>query len=110
MPAPLWGEARAGADGVAPAIGEEDARSDAASSDQRTRKARRSPQEQTERRDYLALNRFEKLLTMTESMNLARPVEDDDEDSARRAAENAGEIVLSPHGRRAATRLKLELD
>ena len=110
LPAPLWGEARTAADGAAPAIGEVDARSNAASSDERTRKARRSQQEQTERRDYLALNRFEKLLTMAESMNLARPVEDDDEDSARRAAENAGEIVLSPHGRRAATRLKLELD
>ena len=110
FPAPLWGEARTAAEGVAPTVGEEDARSKSASSDERTRKARRSPQEQTERRDYLALNRFEKLLATAESMNLARPVEDDDEDSARRAAENAGEIVLSPHGRRAATRLKLELD
>ena len=110
LPTPLWGEARAGADGAGPAIGEEDALSNAAGGDERARKARRSQREQTERRDYLALNRFEKMLTMAESMNLPRPVEDDDEDAARRAAENAGEIVLSPHGRRAATRLKLELD
>ena len=68
---------------------------------------RRSKQEQTERRDYLALNRFEKLLTLSESMNLARPVEDDDEDAARQAA---AEIVLLPHRKSAATRLKLELD
>ena len=64
---------QAGADGAAPAIGEEDALSNAAGGDERARKARRSQQEQTERHDYLALNRFEKMLTMAESMNLAAP-------------------------------------
>jgi nitric oxide reductase NorD protein len=109
-PVPLWGEARIDAAGNAPAIGEENSESAASDGDQRTRKGRRSEQEQTERRDYLALNRFEKLLTMAQSMNLARPVEDDDEDGARRATEDPGEIVLSPHRKTAATRLKLELD
>jgi nitric oxide reductase NorD protein len=110
LPAPLWGEARLCADGAGPVFGDEDAASSAASNDERAHKARRCRQEQTERRDYLALNRFEKLLTQTESMNLARPVEDDEEDGARRATEDASEIVLSPHGRSAATRLRLELD
>lgn len=109
-PVPLWGEALIDATGVAPAVGEDDAPASAGEGDERTRKGRRSEQEQTERRDYLALNRFEKLLTMSESMNLARPVEDDDEDAARQAAEDAAEIVLSPHRKSAATRLKLELD
>ena len=74
------------------------------------RKARREAQDETQRQDYLALNRFEKMLTLAQSMNLARPVEDDDEDGARHAAENSDEIVLSPHRKPAATRLKLELD
>src|SRR5208337_3447607 len=74
------------------------------------RKARRETQDEMQRQDYLALNRFEKMLTLAQSMNLARPVEDDDEDGARHAAENSDEIVLSPHRKTAATRLKLELD
>ena len=57
------------------------------------RKARRKTQDQAQRQDYLALNRFEKLLTLAQSMNLARPVEDDDEEGARHAAENSDEIV-----------------
>ncbi|MGO9420218.1 hypothetical protein, partial [Roseiarcus sp.] len=61
------------------------------------RKARRETQDETQRQDYLALNRFEKMLTLAQSMNLARPIEDDDEDGARHAAENSDEIVLSPH-------------
>ncbi len=43
-------------------------------------------------------------------MNLARPIDDDDDEGARRAVENSDEIVLSPHRKAAATRLKLELE
>lgn len=109
-PTPLWGEAFFDAAGAAPAPAEGANDGAGQSGDDRTHKGRRSAQEQTERQDYLALNRFEKLLTMSESMNLARPVEDDDPDGARKAADDAAEIVLSPHRKNAATRLKLELD
>jgi nitric oxide reductase NorD protein len=109
-PTPLWGEALIDCAGLPPAPAEGADGGAQPSDEERSHKGRRSEQEQTERRDYLALNRFEKLLTISESMNLARPVEDDDPDGARKAAEDAAEIVLSPHRKNAATRLKLELD
>ncbi len=110
-PVPLWGEAiDTPPAALPPAADDSVSGGRSAEGDQRTHKARRQEQEQTGRRDWLALNRFEKMLSMTESMNLARPVEDDDEQGARRAADDADEIVLSQHGRRAATRLRLELD
>ncbi len=43
-------------------------------------------------------------------MNLARPVEDDDEEGARQAAETSDTVVLSPHRMPAATKLRLELE
>lgn len=109
-PTALWGEALTDSAGAAPAPADGAEGAAQPSDDECAHKGRRSAQEQTERRDYLALNRFEKLLTMSESMNLARPVEDDDPDGARKAAGDASEIVLSPHRKNAATRLKLELD
>jgi nitric oxide reductase NorD protein len=109
-PVPLWGEAIESANGAAPADMGEPPASSAQRRDPVARKARRETQEQTERRDYLALNRFEKMLTLSQSMNLARPVEDDDEQGARQAADNSEEIVLSPHRKPATTRLKLELE
>ena len=109
-PVPLWGEAVASADGGPPTVGDEGPEASAPIGDGATRKARRETQEETERRDYLALNRFEKMLTLAESMNLARPVEDDDEEGARRAAETSDTIVLSPHRKAAATQLRLELE
>jgi nitric oxide reductase NorD protein len=108
-PVPLWGEAIETANGAPPA----DASAEPAASgqgDEIARKARRETQDQTQRQDYLALNRFEKMLTLSQSMNLARPVDDDDEEGARRSVENSDEIVLSPHRKDAATRLKLELE
>jgi nitric oxide reductase NorD protein len=109
-PVPLWGETITETASATPAPADAGADGSAEAQSEVTRKGKRSEQDQTERSDYLALNRFEKLLTMSESMNLARPVEDDDADGARKAAEDSGEIVLSPHRKHAATRLKLELD
>lgn len=111
VPPPLWGEATAAAGGTRPAAGDEAPDgAPSAEGDGATHSARRESQEQTQRRDYLALNRYEKMLALSESLNLARPVEDDDEHGARHAAENSDEVVLSPHRKAPSTRLRLELD
>ena len=109
-PVPLWGEAIDTAPGKAPAEARAEPPASSAQGGGVARKARRENQDQTQRQDYMALNRFEKMLTLAQSMNLARPVEDDDEEGAKHAAENSDEIVLSPHREAAATRLKLELE
>ncbi|HVI49612.1 MAG TPA: VWA domain-containing protein [Candidatus Sulfotelmatobacter sp.] len=111
LPVPLWGEAleretsagrNDGAD--APSSGGADAR------DGKSRKGKRERREQAERKDYLSLNRFEKILTLIESLNINRKVDDDDEDSARKALEDADEVVVSSHKGKPSTRLRFDLD
>lgn len=112
LPVPLWGEAsdrEAGAD----ASPDADASPNGAAAEslsQRTRKATRRDSDQTDRKDYLALNRFEKLLTLVESLNINRAVEDDDEEGAREALEDSEEIALGAHSKKPSTRLKADLD
>ena len=74
------------------------------------RKAKRRADDQMRRKDPLILNRFEKILTLIEALNISRTVDDDDEASARKALEDAEEIALSALSKRPATRLRVELD
>ena len=112
LPVPLWGavvtltRAAASQRDSEPPDGE--TRSAQASAGKR--KAERKRQDQTERDDPLVANRFEKMLSWTEMVNLNRVVEDNDDEEARRAAEEIEEVVLSPHKQRAATRMRMDLD
>lgn len=115
LPAPLWGEAvsRAPAPGGDPHnVEAQDERgpAKAAEGDGKRRKAKRRENDQTRRKDPLILNRFEKILGLADMMNLARKVEDDDEEGAKQAADDLDEITVGPHEQKAATRLKLDLE
>lgn len=112
LPVPLWGEAIDGP-AIGPTADEAGQGADGGSADatdDHVRRATRRPSEQAERNDSLILNRFEKILTLVESLNINRAVDDDDEDAARKALEDAGEIGLSSHTRKPSTRLKFDLD
>lgn len=78
--------------------------------DKHRRKARRGRFDQSERDDPLLLNRFEKLITWSEMVNVNRAVEDDDEADARNAAESMEELAITSHPRSASTVLKFDLD
>jgi nitric oxide reductase NorD protein len=111
LPVPLWGEVVAAGQAEArEATPGDEPGGDAAAMDARRRRARRRENDQTRRRDPLLLNRFETIIGLAEMMNLARAVEDDDEEGARQAADDLDEIAVGEHQRRAATRLKMELD
>ena len=73
-------------------------------------RAKRRQGDQAERKDGLLLHRFETFLSWAEFLNLNRRVEDDDEDAAKKAADDHDELSLTRSGRAAATRLKLHLD
>lgn len=116
LPVPLWGDAE-DVEGGSGEGGSGQEQEDQASGgpgaearDERVRRAKRRPSDQAERKDSLILNRFEKILTLIESLDINRAVEDDDEEDARKALDDAEEIGLSPLARKPATRLKLELD
>lgn len=81
-----------------------------AGGDGRMRKAKRHKSDQIKRKDPLIVHRFEKILTWTEFMNLHRDVEDDEQDNARKAADDHDEIGVTQHEKRAATLLKIDLD
>jgi len=81
-----------------------------AGGDGKSRRAKRRNSDQIDRRGGLFVHRFEKILTWTELMNLHRDVEDDDEASARQAADDHDEIGVAKLQKKAATRLKIDLD
>lgn len=112
LPVPLWGIASDGIENTE-STAEEDGPAEAAKgqqSDQRRRKAVRRASDQIQRSDPLILNRFEKILSIAEALNIPRAVDDDDEDSARKAADDLDEIVVGAHRRKPSTSLKLDLD
>ncbi|HHI81643.1 MAG TPA: protein norD, partial [Rhizobiales bacterium] len=78
--------------------------------DNRTRKAKRRKSDQIDNKNSLILHRFESILSWAEMMNIPRAVEDDDEDNARKAAEDQEEIGLANTGKKASTKLKFDLD
>lgn len=113
LPVPLWGTiaSYAQANFNRAYIADEAQTSQTISAeDTYSRKAQRKQFEQSERDDPLLLNRFEKLLTWSEMVNVNRPVEDDEESSARQVADETEEIAVTTHQRRAATVLKFDLD
>jgi len=66
--------------------------------------------DQADRDDPLILNRFEKILSLAEMINVNRGQDDDDEDNAKKAADDLDEITVSPNTKKAATRIRLDLD
>ncbi|PLW68604.1 nitric oxide reductase activation protein NorD [Pseudohalioglobus lutimaris] len=74
------------------------------------RKAERRRQDQSERDDPLVFNRFEKILSFAEMVNVNRMVDEDEDEHAKSNAEQMDEITLSPNQQRAASQLKMDLD
>ena len=109
LPVPLWGDILDPA-GAAPADDADDPAADAIAVDTLRRRAMRRSSDQSRRDDPLMLHRFETIFSVAEMVNVNRSVEDDDAESARQAADDLSELTISAHGKRAATRLKLDLD
>lgn len=112
LPLALWGDiAPRSIDAAAEKRDDEEAGSNkSGTGDDTTRRARRHSSDRIEKKHGLIVHRFEKILTWAEFMNLHRDVEDDDEDSARKAADDHDEIGVTEMKRRAATKLKFDLD
>ncbi len=79
-------------------------------SDNRSRKAKRKKSDQVDNKNSLVLHRFESILSWAEMMNIPRAVEDDDEDNAKKAADDQEEIGLAQTAKKASTKLKFDLD
>ncbi|MFY9699899.1 MAG: protein norD, partial [Rhodoplanes sp.] len=107
LPVPLWGDILPDSAGAPP----EDVGEDGGQSihvDSLTRRAIRRLQ--SARGDPLLLHRFETIFSLAEMVNVNRSVEDDDEESARQAADDLPALTIGAQHRRPTTRLKLDLD
>lgn len=106
---PIWGEILAERHGP----GTEDFEEQGGRStplDHLRRRAMRRASDQTERDDPLLLHRFESIFSLAEMVNVNRQVEDDDEIGARQAADDLPELTVGANRKRAATRLKIDVD
>ncbi len=111
FPVPLWGEVESWSASTSTGSREEDPGGGRTpSGDQKSRRARRRASDQVERKAGFFVHRFEKVLTWTEFMNLHRDVEDDEEESARKAADDHDEIGIGNLKKKSATRLAIDLD
>ncbi|WEX08567.1 VWA domain-containing protein [Chelativorans sp. AA-79] len=112
LPVPLWVDA-AHRRPVAPCSEDEPTRAGPSAPviDLRKRLAHRREADQPRRRDPFVLNRFEKMLTLAEMVNVNRPSDDDEDDEAQKAADDIEDLTVSRRqpGRPAA-RLKFDLD
>ncbi|BAI75498.1 nitric-oxide reductase NorD protein (plasmid) [Azospirillum sp. B510] len=109
LPVPLWGEVVTSAGHGAAAADSPGEGGKAVEGDQRRRAATRRQTDQIQRSDPLILNRFEKMLSLAEALNIPRAVDDDDAENARKAADDLDEIAVGSHQRKASTKLKLDL-
>jgi nitric oxide reductase NorD protein len=109
LPVPLWGEIATAKSGGSVADANDEG-GESVAVDQLRRRASRRDCEQTPRGDPLLLHRFETIFSLAEMVNVNRSVEDDDQKGARQAAEDLPELTISAHHKRAATRLKLDLE
>lgn len=77
---------------------------------EKTLRAQRREADQANRKDSLILHRFESIMSWVEFLNINRSIEDEDEDNAKKAAEDLDEVTLAKNTRSAKTKLKFHLD
>jgi nitric oxide reductase NorD protein len=113
LPVPLWANlSHLGTSATAVDDDEHDTAPPPAATEQTEdkRKAERRRQDQSERDDPLVFNRFEKILSFAEMVNVNRLIDDEEDENAKSSAEQMDEITLSPNQQRAASQLKMDLD
>ncbi|MCU0955356.1 MAG: VWA domain-containing protein [Hyphomicrobium sp.] len=112
LPVPLWPDLRPL--GTRDNTGIRDETDSAAASppdgDEKTVRANRKESDQAARKDNLILYKFESILSWAEFLNLNRRVDDDDEDTAKKAADDLEELALARVPQKARNRLRLHLD
>lgn len=112
LPVPLWGEAICIGTSTRTNDNDPDETDEQAKegNQERKKRARRRKNDQAGRNDPLALNRFEKIISIAEMVNVNRPMDDEDEQDARKAADELEEMEISECKRKAATKLRFDLD
>ncbi len=114
LPVPLWGEAldrppQARPEVDDPSLSDPDKKPEEKDEEKR-RHAERQRKDNADRKDPLILNRFEKVMSIAEMVNVNRGADDPDEQDAKKAADEMDTITIAQHDKKAATKLKFDLD
>lgn len=110
-PVPLWPDLRPAASRIrTDRMAEGEEQGSGTAQGEITKRARRQESDQAERKDSLVLHKFEAIFAWVEGLNLNRRIEDDDEDTAKRAADDQDELALGQVSKQTATKLKFHLD
>ncbi|MEZ5777436.1 MAG: VWA domain-containing protein [Paracoccaceae bacterium] len=109
-PVPLWPDLRPLAFSAAATVESRGTDGAPEEGEGRTHRARRRKADQIERNDSFILHKFEAILSWAEFINLNRRVDEDENDDAKKAADDLDEIGLGQISKAPATRLKLHLD
>ena len=112
MPVALWPDLRPMADRLRVSREDETTEDGQAqhADEERIFKATRKSADQATRKDSLVLHKFEAIFSWAEFLNLNRRIEDNDEDTAKKAADDQEEISLTQVPQKARARLRLHLD
>jgi len=115
LPVPLWGDVvdRGFAERHEENQDEDTQDSDTDSKDVRDGRkyrAERRDNDQAERDDPIAFDRFEHILALADMVNVNRPVDDDEDENPMRAAEDLDHITLSKNDKKTASNIRLDLD
>lgn len=110
QPVPLWPDLRPLAFSAATAVEARATDGAPEEGEGRSHRARRRKSDEIARKDSFILHKFEAILSWAEFINLNRRVEEDDNDDAKKAADDLDEIGLGQISKAPATRLKLHLD
>ncbi len=115
LPIPLWGEATQSHPRAIKNYPDEDMDEEGETKSQdardgRKRKASKKESDQADKDDPLIMNRFEKVISVAEMVNINAAIDDDADDNAKKAADDLDEITLSKNKRKVATKVKFDLD
>ncbi len=113
LPVAVWGDLRVEISGRTDVADDSDLDRRNCAEDVRDARRRRGVQrrnEQANRRDPFVIDRFERILSWAEMLDVNRPTQDDDDKQAKRAIDDLDEISIGNISKKPITRLRLDLD
>ncbi|WP_299381528.1 VWA domain-containing protein [uncultured Kiloniella sp.] len=110
LPIPLWGEIIPTASANSSSETESGGGAEKQSRDNKKRRAERQELDQTQKGDGFFVSVYDKLMAVSDVINLDRNIKEDEEEDALETADDIDRITLSNHEEKVATQIKMDLD
>ncbi|WP_421783924.1 nitric oxide reductase activation protein NorD [Kiloniella litopenaei] len=110
LPVPLWGEIIPTASTNSASDTESGGGANKQSRDNKKRRAERQEMDQTKKGDGFFVSVYDKLMAVSDVINLDRNIKEDEEEDALETADDIDRITLSNPEEKVATQIKMDLD